>query len=312
MADPNPEAADGAERLRAAGIAVDVGLLEDEARELNIGFVSRDDARPAVGADEDRGEPRRPHRARRPANRNGSPGEAARADGHRWRARACAILTGIGTVRQDDPQLTVRAVATPRQPRRIVVDRHARDAAGRARARRRRRADRHRGRAQSALAGRRRGAALPDARWTRRSRRADARARRARRSTSCTSRPARGSTARCSRRAWSTSCCSISRRACSAIRRAASSSCATALARLADRVALAIHDVDAHRRGPAHRRARRANGAADVHRHRAGGRPDRGGRRRRATVCASPSTSACSRCRTMSRSATASPSTAAA
>jgi diaminohydroxyphosphoribosylaminopyrimidine deaminase/5-amino-6-(5-phosphoribosylamino)uracil reductase len=52
-------------------------------------------------------------------------GEAARADGHRWRARACAILTGIGTVRQDDPQLSVRAVATPRQPRRIIIDRHA-------------------------------------------------------------------------------------------------------------------------------------------------------------------------------------------
>jgi len=52
-------------------------------------------------------------------------GDAARADGHRWRARACAILTGIGTVRRDDPQLTVRAVETPRQPRRIVVDRDA-------------------------------------------------------------------------------------------------------------------------------------------------------------------------------------------
>jgi diaminohydroxyphosphoribosylaminopyrimidine deaminase/5-amino-6-(5-phosphoribosylamino)uracil reductase len=51
--------------------------------------------------------------------------DAARADGHRWRARACAILTGIGTVRRDDPQLTVRAVVTPRQPRRIVVDRDA-------------------------------------------------------------------------------------------------------------------------------------------------------------------------------------------
>jgi diaminohydroxyphosphoribosylaminopyrimidine deaminase/5-amino-6-(5-phosphoribosylamino)uracil reductase len=47
---------------------------------------------------------------------------AARDDGHAWRARACAILTGIGTVQQDDPQLNVRAVQTPRQPRRIVVD----------------------------------------------------------------------------------------------------------------------------------------------------------------------------------------------
>ena len=51
-------------------------------------------------------------------------GEEARADGHRWRARACAMLTGIGTVQQDDPQLTVRAIATPRQPLKVVVDRH--------------------------------------------------------------------------------------------------------------------------------------------------------------------------------------------
>ncbi|HYS76354.1 MAG TPA: RibD family protein, partial [Burkholderiales bacterium] len=49
-------------------------------------------------------------------------GEAARADGHRWRARACAILTGFGTVRDDDPQLNVRGVDTPRQPLKIVVD----------------------------------------------------------------------------------------------------------------------------------------------------------------------------------------------
>jgi diaminohydroxyphosphoribosylaminopyrimidine deaminase/5-amino-6-(5-phosphoribosylamino)uracil reductase len=49
-------------------------------------------------------------------------GEEARRDGHRWRARACAILTGIGTVKADDPQLTVREVETPRQPLRVVVD----------------------------------------------------------------------------------------------------------------------------------------------------------------------------------------------
>ena len=75
-------------------------------------------------------------------------GEQARADGHAWRARACAILTGIGTVLQDDPALTVRAVETPRQPRRVVVDRQRADAGERSRARGRRRADRHRGRAQ--------------------------------------------------------------------------------------------------------------------------------------------------------------------
>jgi len=48
--------------------------------------------------------------------------EAARADGHAWRARACAVLTGIGTVLEDNPQLDVRAVATPRQPVLVVVD----------------------------------------------------------------------------------------------------------------------------------------------------------------------------------------------
>ena len=49
-------------------------------------------------------------------------GPEARADGHHWRARSCVVLTGIGTVLKDDPQLTVRSVATPRQPRRAVVD----------------------------------------------------------------------------------------------------------------------------------------------------------------------------------------------
>jgi diaminohydroxyphosphoribosylaminopyrimidine deaminase / 5-amino-6-(5-phosphoribosylamino)uracil reductase len=49
-------------------------------------------------------------------------GEHARADGHAWRARACAVLTGIGTVLQDDPRLDVRHVATPRQPHLVVVD----------------------------------------------------------------------------------------------------------------------------------------------------------------------------------------------
>src|SRR5258706_1581176 len=49
-------------------------------------------------------------------------GEAARQDGHRWRARACALLTGFGTVRDDDPQLNVRGLDTPRQPLKIVVD----------------------------------------------------------------------------------------------------------------------------------------------------------------------------------------------
>jgi len=49
-------------------------------------------------------------------------GEAARRDGHQWRARACAVLTGVGTVKDDDPQLTVRLVETSRQPLKILVD----------------------------------------------------------------------------------------------------------------------------------------------------------------------------------------------
>jgi diaminohydroxyphosphoribosylaminopyrimidine deaminase/5-amino-6-(5-phosphoribosylamino)uracil reductase len=124
MADPNTEARGGAERLRAAGIAVETGLLEREARELNIGFVSRlTRGRPWV-------------RMKLAASLDGRTalasgvsqwitGEEARADGHRWRARACAILTGIGTVRSDNPQFTVRSIPTTRQPRRLVVDRHA-------------------------------------------------------------------------------------------------------------------------------------------------------------------------------------------
>jgi diaminohydroxyphosphoribosylaminopyrimidine deaminase/5-amino-6-(5-phosphoribosylamino)uracil reductase len=124
MSDPNPLAAHGAATLRAAGIATEIGLGEDEARELNIGFVSRVTrgrpwVRMKVAASLDG----------RTALANGQSrwltGEAARADGHRWRARACAVLTGIGTVRADDPELTVRAVATPRQPLRVVVDRAA-------------------------------------------------------------------------------------------------------------------------------------------------------------------------------------------
>jgi diaminohydroxyphosphoribosylaminopyrimidine deaminase/5-amino-6-(5-phosphoribosylamino)uracil reductase len=124
MRDPNPQAARGADRLRAAGITVDIGLCEAEARDLNPGWIKRlQTGRPwlrlKIAASLDG----------RTALQNGTSqwitGPAARADGHRWRARACAILTGIGTVRQDDPRLTVRDVDTPRQPLKVVVDRRA-------------------------------------------------------------------------------------------------------------------------------------------------------------------------------------------
>jgi len=122
VADPNPlVAGQGLARLQEAGVAVTCGVLEDEAREMNIGFFSRmQRAKPWV-------------RMKTAASLDGMTalpngisqwitGEQARADGHAWRARACAVLTGIGTVMEDDPQLTVRAIDTPRQPQRIVVD----------------------------------------------------------------------------------------------------------------------------------------------------------------------------------------------
>jgi len=122
MTDPNPlVAGQGLATLQAAGIAVTTGVLADEAHELNIGFFSR----------MRRGLPWVRLKAAASldgmtALHNGQSqwitGPEARADGHAWRARACAILTGIGTVKADDPQLTVRAVQTTRQPRRIVVD----------------------------------------------------------------------------------------------------------------------------------------------------------------------------------------------
>jgi diaminohydroxyphosphoribosylaminopyrimidine deaminase/5-amino-6-(5-phosphoribosylamino)uracil reductase len=122
MEDPNPlVAGQGLAKLAANGIDTSVGLLAGQAYELNIGFFSR----------MTRGLPW--VRMKTAASLDGMTalhngvsqwitGPAARADGHHWRARACAILTGIGTVKADDPQLNVRAVETPRQPRRIVVD----------------------------------------------------------------------------------------------------------------------------------------------------------------------------------------------
>jgi diaminohydroxyphosphoribosylaminopyrimidine deaminase/5-amino-6-(5-phosphoribosylamino)uracil reductase len=125
MLDPNPKAAHGGAKLAAAGIGFEHGLMEAEARELNIGFVSRMtrgrpwvrmkiaatlDGRTALAGGPNAGKSQ------------WITGPEARKDGHAWRARACAILTGIGTVKADDPRLTVRDVETPRQPLRVVVD----------------------------------------------------------------------------------------------------------------------------------------------------------------------------------------------
>ena len=122
ITDPNPlVAGHGFERLRAAGVEVVVGPGADESRALNIGFFSR-----MV-----RGTPW--VRLKAAASLDGATAlsngvsqwitsRTARADGHAWRARACAVLTGIGTVLEDNPRLDVRLVDTPRQPIRVVVD----------------------------------------------------------------------------------------------------------------------------------------------------------------------------------------------
>ena len=126
IADPNPLVGGrGFDRLRAAGVAVEVGPGAAESRALNIGFFSR-----MV-----RGTPW--VRLKVAASLDGTTALAngasqwitspqARADGHAWRARACAVLTGIGTVLHDNPRLNVREVATPRQPHIVVLDSHLR------------------------------------------------------------------------------------------------------------------------------------------------------------------------------------------
>lgn len=122
MTDPNPlVSGKGIERLRAAGIDVRCGLLESEAKAINLGFISRMTrglpwVRLKIAASLDG----------KTALSNGQSqwitGPLARADGHHWRAQACAILTGVGTIKEDDPALNVRDVPTERQPWRIIVD----------------------------------------------------------------------------------------------------------------------------------------------------------------------------------------------
>jgi diaminohydroxyphosphoribosylaminopyrimidine deaminase / 5-amino-6-(5-phosphoribosylamino)uracil reductase len=122
LEDPNPlVAGKGFAALRAAGIEVEIGDGASEAFEINIGFMKRMTTglpwvrmKTAASLDGMTALP------------NGTSqwitGEAARIDGHKWRARACAVLTGIGTVLADDPSLDVRHVKTPRQPTLVLVD----------------------------------------------------------------------------------------------------------------------------------------------------------------------------------------------
>ncbi len=122
LEDPNPlVAGKGFEKLGAAGIRVIRGVMAREAREMNRGFLSRiERGRPWV-------------RMKVAASLDGKialssgesqwiTSEAAREDGHRWRMRADAVMTGIGTVMKDDPRLDVRLPDVVRQPVRIVVD----------------------------------------------------------------------------------------------------------------------------------------------------------------------------------------------
>jgi len=126
LTDPNPQVAgQGMAKLAAAGVQTETLNPNDniavQARDLNIGFFSRMErglpwVRMKMAASLDG----------QTALQNGQSqwitGPDARADGHAWRARACVILTGIGTVLEDDPMLNVRGLDTPRQPHLVVVD----------------------------------------------------------------------------------------------------------------------------------------------------------------------------------------------
>jgi diaminohydroxyphosphoribosylaminopyrimidine deaminase/5-amino-6-(5-phosphoribosylamino)uracil reductase len=122
MQDPNPlVSGQGIQKLKEAYIDVEVGVMEAQAQQLNIGFICRMTkkspyvrAKLAVSIDG------------KTALHNGKSqwitGEAARADVQYWRASSCAILTGIGTVLSDNPKLSVRLYENARQPLRVVVD----------------------------------------------------------------------------------------------------------------------------------------------------------------------------------------------
>lgn len=122
LRDPDPRVCgNGEERLRRAGVEVHGGLMAEAAVELNAGFVSRmQRGRPwvrvklAMSLDG------------RTALANGESrwitSEAARHDVQHFRARSSAVLTGVGTVLADDPQLNVRLPEAPRQPWRVVLD----------------------------------------------------------------------------------------------------------------------------------------------------------------------------------------------
>lgn len=133
MKDPNPlVAGSGISRLESAGIQVDVGLLEAEARHLNIGFISRMErnkpwvrCKLAMSLDG--------HTALTSGESKWITGEDARRDVQRLRARSCAVITGVSTIKYDDPSMNVRAeqmevdfdhYSSPSQPLRVIMDTH--------------------------------------------------------------------------------------------------------------------------------------------------------------------------------------------
>src|SRR5882724_9501707 len=129
--DPNPRVSgQGTDALLRAGITVEAGLMEAEATEINIGFMKRMKhglpwvrVKLAMSLDG------------RTALANGASqwitGESARADVQRWRARCSAVMTGVGTVLADDPQLNVRTVGFKgRQPLRVILDSRLRSPPG--------------------------------------------------------------------------------------------------------------------------------------------------------------------------------------
>jgi diaminohydroxyphosphoribosylaminopyrimidine deaminase/5-amino-6-(5-phosphoribosylamino)uracil reductase len=122
LEDPNPlVVGKGFAMLRAAGIEVEVGEGAIEAHEINIGFMKRMTSglpwvRMKAAASLD-GFTALPNGASQWIT-----GIEARTDGHKWRARACAVLSGIGTVLADNPRLDVHAFTVPRQPTLVIVD----------------------------------------------------------------------------------------------------------------------------------------------------------------------------------------------
>ncbi len=126
VTDPNPLVAGrGMAELKEAGIEIESGLLADESRKLNESyFYFQEQHRPFItlkaGVSLDG----------KIASRSGESkwitSEKARRHAHRLRARQCAIVTGIGTVLRDDPQLTARIAGAVNRPVRIIVDSHLR------------------------------------------------------------------------------------------------------------------------------------------------------------------------------------------